>query len=238
MHFESIIIKNIQSRSLFDFCFTNLRVPHMRKKLSILFLIFFPFCVDAAVEPASIELPVTQDQQLQQLTFKAPLDILHLNVVYRVTCTVNNLSDSSIRLLFEPRLLSSNRYGDVMLNEKPIQGNSDYLQTGVNQLRFQILMTQQDSEQYNRFVLSSAPEAVYRVEACRASAVLSGGQDKSPSKISRSAGGFFFAINETDHRVTIGVGNFWPTLYVLEPHNQKVVWVSTDNQDIRIKQIE
>lgn len=46
--------------------------------------------------------------------------------------------------------------------------------------------------------------------------------------------GLFFVSNDTDHTVTIGVGNFFPTKYTISPHNSTSVYVSSDNQNIHI----
>jgi len=49
--------------------------------------------------------------------------------------------------------------------------------------------------------------------------------------------GAFFAYNDTDRVVTIGVGDFFPTTYVINPHSSQLVIVSTDNQAIHIKKV-
>lgn len=53
----------------------------------------------------------------------------------------------------------------------------------------------------------------------------------------KKSGGFFFAYNDTDRSVTIGVGNFFPSEYTIDPHSYRTVFVSTDNQNIHIKSI-
>ena len=46
--------------------------------------------------------------------------------------------------------------------------------------------------------------------------------------------GYFNAINDTDKQITISVGNFIPTEYVLPPHGSKFIMTSTDNQNVHI----
>ena len=49
--------------------------------------------------------------------------------------------------------------------------------------------------------------------------------------------GSFIAYNDTDHTVTIRVGNFIPTEYKISPHSSELIFVSTDNQNIHISKI-
>ncbi|WP_165474789.1 hypothetical protein [Legionella nagasakiensis] len=49
---------------------------------------------------------------------------------------------------------------------------------------------------------------------------------------SNSDGGYFFAYNDIDRLGTIAVGNFLPTTHEIKPHHWKIVFVSTDNQNI------
>ena len=49
--------------------------------------------------------------------------------------------------------------------------------------------------------------------------------------------GSFFAYNDTDHTVTIKVGNFIPTSYKITPHGSELIFVSTNNQNIHISEV-
>lgn len=51
------------------------------------------------------------------------------------------------------------------------------------------------------------------------------------------AGGWFQAFNDTDRAITITVGNYFPTSYTIDAHSSHIIWVTTDNQNIHIKQI-
>jgi hypothetical protein len=47
----------------------------------------------------------------------------------------------------------------------------------------------------------------------------------------------FIASNDTDRAVTIRVGTFYPQSYTIGAHSYRTVWVSTNNQNIRISSI-
>lgn len=56
--------------------------------------------------------------------------------------------------------------------------------------------------------------------------------------VAKPTSGIFFAYNETDKTVTIAVGDFFPSQYVVEPHSYRTIFVSTNNQNISIKKID
>lgn len=54
----------------------------------------------------------------------------------------------------------------------------------------------------------------------------------------RSSLDYFRAINDTEKTVTISVGNFFPTKYTIQPKSSKVIFVSSDNQNIHIVEVK
>ncbi|MDP1601893.1 MAG: hypothetical protein Q8M03_01340 [Legionella sp.] len=203
----------------------------MIKKLSVVCLLSLPFYAYSAVE--GMDLPLVQNVAPQNTSYAVPLDGLKENSLYQVTCSLTNTDTMEAKFMVEPRLLASSHYGNVQLNNLPFENNMGALQQGENQLSFQLLVEKTDREKYNRFVLTPLTDAPLQVNQCVASEI-------TPSKTRnteaiRSDGGFFFAFNDTDNPVTIAVGNIWPTQYVIKPHDYRTVWVSSDNQDIRIK---
>ncbi|GGI88297.1 hypothetical protein GCM10007966_16320 [Legionella impletisoli] len=170
-------------------------------------------------------------------TYQVSLDNLQVNVPYTISCHVITTDDSSARLLLEPHLLASSAYGNVMLNNQSLPSNSDYLRRGDNELTFRVLVGKEDFEKYNSFKLSNPLNTSYQVSQCVAKEESPKPQVLQENRPSNINGGFFFAYNETDYKVTIGIGNFFPENYKIEPHSWRTIWVSTDNQDIRIKRI-
>lgn len=168
------------------------------------------------------------------------MENLEVNTPYKVTCTIQNNDDPNATLLFEPRLLPASTYGNVKLNNHPLPGNSDALQYGNNQLSFQMAITEPDSEKYNQFSLSSTMDAPFHIDSCIARVEpTSQNSAKATQAVSANSDwGFFYAYNNTEHVVTMGVGNFFPTPYVIQPNSWRFVTVSTNNQDIRITNIE
>lgn len=207
----------------------------MEKKWPALLLAVMPLY---AYAKNSIELPLAITSESQKIAYNVSLDTLQINVLYKITCRINKFEHVNVKLLFEPRLLASSSYGNVELNGHPLPGNTSYLQTGQNQLTFRVLIEKEDTEKYNRFVLSNALETPYEVEQCLAYQQSPTSDALKTNMAANSDGGYFFAYNDTDRLVTIAVGNFWPTAYEIKPHDWKIVFVSTDNQNIHIKQIK
>ena len=50
--------------------------------------------------------------------------------------------------------------------------------------------------------------------------------------------GTFVLTNKTNKKITVGVGNYFPTSYTVDPGGYRVVTVSTNNQSIQIEKVE
>jgi hypothetical protein len=218
--------------------FTNLidkaTEDNMIKKLPVLCLLGLPFYAWSATE--GMDLPLTQAIASEGALYAITLDALKENKLYKVTCSLTNPDNVETKFMIESRLLPSTHYAYVQLNNQPLENNMGSLQQGENQLSFQLLIGKADIEKYNRVALTALTDSLFQVNQCVASEV-------TPSKAVRSTeattsdGGFFFAFNDTSNPVTIAVGNFFPTEYVIKPHDSRTVWVSSDNQNIHIKKI-
>jgi hypothetical protein len=208
----------------------------MKKKFAPFLLLLLSMGVYASPKKTPIELTVIQGES-QQSHFEMPLDRLQVNVLYQITCDIVTAEKSGIKILFEPRLLASSSYGNVELNEVPIPNNSDNLKFGKNRLTFRLLISKKDVENYNRFALNSSSELPFQIPTCTAREEIPPVTRVKSILTSNADGGYFFAINNTDRAVVVGVGNFFPTEYVINPHDWRAVFVSTDNQNIHIQRI-
>lgn len=203
----------------------------IKKILPSLFLSVLPLCTFAAGNEAFLDLDLTEQFGSQNRSYAVSLDSLKENILYKLTCNLNNTENHDEKIMFEPRLLASSSYGNVQLNYKPLSSNSGYLKKGANLLSFQLLVGKADIDRYNRFVLTSFSDASIQVSQCKALEL----SPTSTSENLNSDGGFFYAYNDTDNPVTIAVGNLWLTEYDIQPHDWRMVFVSTNNQNIRIK---
>lgn len=208
----------------------------MKIKTAAFFLTLFPLCIHAHSEKAQLELSLSQNTNLQQSNWAVSLENLQVNVLYKIRCTIQASENANSKILFEPRLLASSSYGNVELNEQPLPTNSNYLNSGKNVLAFHVLIGKEDIEKYNRFLLSSSSDM--QVETCQAYEETPDSAASQAKIALNSDGGYFFAYNHTDQVVTIGVGNFFPTEYTIQPHDWRTVFVSTDNQNIHIQKIK
>ena len=190
-------------------------------------------------EVVSTSLVVSENDEIGQGNYLITLEPLQKNTLYQLTCKINNPGNINSKLVFEPRLLSSSRYTNVQLNGKALASNTGYLQSGKNILSFLMVNEKDDTERYNRFILNSNSYPPIQVTQCAAQKISP--NDKSQTKNSVSTqlnSGYFFAFNDTDRPVTIAVGNFLPIEYNIAPHDWLTVFVSSDNQNIHIKQIK
>ncbi|CDZ77587.1 hypothetical protein BN59_01871 [Legionella massiliensis] len=202
------------------------------KKLTTLICLTLPLYTFA--NSTSIDLPLSEELNVEKASYTVPLDNLKTNVLYKLSCKLSNVASNQTRMLFEPRLLATATYGDVQLNQVQLPANAGDLQPGNNEFSFRLLINKEDSEQYNRFVLTG--DASVQLSQCWAS-------ESRPSNSktltnTASSGGFFFVTNKTNNPVTIGVGNFFPTEYKVDRCDYRTVFVSTDNQNIEISKVD
>ena len=210
----------------------------MKRKLLAAFLAILPLSIHAIAREKTMELPLTENKALEKTTtYDVHLDLLNVNILYKITCNINNDRNPNAKLLFAPRLLASSAYGNVELNAQPLPNNSNFLRLGENILSFDVFIGQEDIENYNRVSLSNMTEASFQVDRCTAVDISAESDDLKKDPIANLNGGYFFAYNNTDYLVTIGVGDFFPTKYVIEPHDRRFVFVSTNNQNIHIDDI-
>jgi hypothetical protein len=177
--------------------------------------------------------------------YAVSLDSLMENTPYVITCDLASPESNDTPLLIEPHLLSGTNYQAVTLNGQEIKNNEGALRLGKNTLTFGLLSGKQDLSHYNRFDLSTSYELPIQITSCTAEALV---QHKNNGKttavdIAKAStalsGGFFIAYNDTNALVTLGVGNFFPDsyLYTIYPHNSRTIYVSSDNQNIHIKEV-
>lgn len=209
----------------------------MITKLPAYLLSLLPVFAFASVSSHLIDLPVIENIAAEKIAYEVSLDTLQTNILYTLSCSVVNIEGSDNQLLLEPHLLASSPYGNAQLNDQTMENNRGTLQLGENHLSFQVLIGKDDLEKYNRFTLTSLSEKAVQINHCVAAEFIPGSK-KLNSKAMASSSGFFQAFNDTDHTVTIGVGNIFPTEYKIPPHDWKAVIVSTDNQNIHIKNIQ
>ena len=173
----------------------------------------------------------------QPLSYHFSLKQLKTNRPYKVTCTLYNNDDTDTHLLFEPHLLVSTHYGNIMLNKQLLSNHIGVVHRGENTFTFFLLVTAKDPEQYNRFTLSSIEDTGYQVEACKAiPQIIQPSENKGINAIPSLAS--FIARNNTNYKVHLGVGNYIQSPYTIQPKDWRWVWVSSDNQNIHINKIE
>ncbi|WP_367607417.1 hypothetical protein [Legionella sp. W05-934-2] len=179
-----------------------------------------------------ISLPWNKISQTNQAEHIVSLNGLQPYTAYNVSCSFFNSLETSVDFLISPRLLPESQYRNVQLNQKPLANNHGQLQAGNNLISFDIEVQKEDSQHYNQLTLKSDSNTPPILTECIATPLTNNVRHNQHSEV--SSGGYFFAYNDTNHPVTITVGNFFPTKYAIKPHGRKMVWVSTDNQDIHV----
>lgn len=209
------------------------------KNLTLVFSLLCSLFSFATTTAPIIFTPI-ENTSSEQVSHQLNLDNLKINVLYKITCDIKNTNENA-KILFEPHLLATTNYGDIKLNEQTFSNNSGNLKPNNNEFSFRMLINKEDINQYNKFTLSSNSATPIQINQCRAIESLPTDNQLKLNKTMATAalsGDFFFAFNDTDHLIHISVGTFFPVSYRIEPNDYRVIFVSTDNQNIRITKVD
>lgn len=156
-----------------------------------------------------------------------PLDSLLKDVYYNLSCQVTNPQVEPVDMRFEPGAGTDIVYGQVSLNETILDNQQGSLQSGSNTLTVHDLGIGKGSHvlQFKNLDFN------HRVEVSNCVA-----RPAIHTKLMPTSGSFI-AYNDTSAFVEIKVGNFFPTPYTISPHSSRWIFVSTDNQNIKISKV-
>lgn len=156
------------------------------------------------------------------------LDSLIKEVTYTVSCILTNKNSDSLDVQFDTHSEKNNlQTSTFMIDSQSLPVNQTILKNGENKLEV-IVSSKQNG---NALVIKNLDlTSSLQVNNCVATPAVHAMHPQFSS--------WFVASNDTNNEVTIGVGNFIPTSYVIPAHGSKIVIVSSDNQNIAIKNIK
>lgn len=156
------------------------------------------------------------------------LSSLNSDTTYNITCSL--LSNNQTTVLLEPHLLGSSYYSFYDKN------NMSNMQIGENEISFSLQHGQ--SSKYNSFALTDLNGFPLQIKHCLASVAVP--QKSLVAKNDDVSRDYFRFYNDTDRDIVIGVGNFFPGWYThdIVSHGFHYIYVTTNNQNIHLKQIK
>lgn len=198
----------------------------MRKSILITSLLLSLSSLVAADTGSSVVLYKSGEIK-QANSLVIPLDPLIKKATYNVSCLITNSATESTDVQFDVNAKEKLQYSQFSINDEVLSFNQASVKNGESKMT---VLVSSDGNGNTLVIKNLNFDAPVTVSNCVAKPVTYLADAKSSL-------GYFTAYNDTNKTVTIGVGNYFPTPYKISPHSSAWVSVSSNNQNIHIKDI-